>query len=259
MIRKILSFFRKLAVFAFTTPLLKKVRRKSPATYFLLAKRFNLRKFSGMPLTLLTLVLIGNLAMMLDTYEDILNTKEFIQTDNAVAEFLFGIRIDAVAKFFYIVTQLGNEFVILSGFIITTVYFIVRKKSHNIIGLLISVAGSALTVQIGKNIFKIKRPVMYSYYHMDSYSFPSGHSTVAVAFYGLIFYFLIRNAKKRNDKFALLISGLLLIVLIGFSRMYLCEHFLSDVLGGYLLGSLWLLLSISVLLWKEDKINSARR
>jgi len=126
-------------------------------------------------------------------------------------------------------------------------------------GLLMSVAGSAFTVYIGKNIFKINRPVEYSYYHIDSFSFPSGHSTAAVAFYGIVFYLLISNAKKLRVKFILLVTWLFLVLAIGFSRMYLCEHFLSDVIGGYLLGFLWLLLSISVILWEEDRQKRKKR
>ncbi len=245
-------------VFIFTTPYLKKLKRKSPKTYFFLVKRFSLHRFSGMPLTLLLIAIGGNLLMMLDVYEDILNTKEFIDLDSKIAEFLFSIRTDAVAKLFYAFTQLGNPYFILSIIILLSILLIIRKKSYVILGLIVSVAGSVLTVQLGKHIFKVARPVQFSYYHMDSFSFPSGHSTVAVAFYGLVFYLLIQNAKKMRTKFVLLLTGLLLILTLGFSRMYLCEHFLSDVVGGYLLGFLWLLFSISILIWKEDKIKYSK-
>ncbi len=242
-------------VFIFTTPYLRRLGKKSPKVYFFLVSRFNVRKFSGMPLTLLCIAVSGNLLMMLDVYEDILNTKEFIDIDTNVAKFLYSIRTDLVAKFFFAFTQLGNEYFIFSAIILLSVFFIMKKKSYVIIGLLVSVAGSALTVQFGKRIFKIARPVQFSYYHMDSFSFPSGHSTAAVAFYGVVFYLLIQNTKKLKTKFVLLITGLLIIFMLGFSRMYLCEHFLSDVVGGYLLGLLWLLLSISILLWKEDRMK----
>jgi membrane-associated phospholipid phosphatase len=237
------------------TPYLKKVRKKSPRLYHFLVMRFSLHRFSGMPLTMLFIAVAGNLIMMLDVYEDILNTKEFINIDNTIAKFLFGMRTDVAANFFYIVTQLGNEYVILGGVLLMSLWLVIKKKSYTIIALIASVAGSAFTVQLGKHIFKIDRPIQFSYYHMDSFSFPSGHATAAVAFYGLVFFLLIRNAKKRILKFGLLISGLAVIITIGFSRMYLCEHFLSDVVGGYLLGFLWLLLSISILLWKEDRLK----
>jgi membrane-associated phospholipid phosphatase len=183
MIRKILSFFRKLMVFIFMTPFLKKIRRKHPKLYHFLIKRFSLRRFSGMPLTLLVIAIAANIIMMLDVYEDILNAKAFIDIDNTVARFLYRSRTDSIADFFYVFTQLGNEYVILCAIVLMSVLFIVRKKTYNIAGLAVSVLGSALTVQLGKHIFKISRPVEYSYYHMDSYSFPSGHSTAAVAFY----------------------------------------------------------------------------
>ena len=259
MVHKILSFFRRLVVFIFLTPFLKRLRSKSPALYSFLAKRFSLHKFSGMPLTLLFIALAANLLMMLDVYEDILNTKEFISVDNTLATFLFSIRVDSIATLFYVITQLGNPLVVVFCFALMSVFLLLKKKGYAIWGLLAAVSGSALTVQLGKHLFKINRPVQLSYYHMDSFSFPSGHATAAVAFYGMVFYLLIRNVKTVKAKSGLLITGLILILLIGFSRLYLCEHFLSDVLGGYLLGLLWLLLSLGIVLWKEDRMKRKQR
>src|SRR6185369_13993339 len=138
----------------------------------------------------------------------ILNAKEFIAVDNTVAKFLFDMRVEAMAKFFYVITQLGHQYVILAGVICLSVILIVNKKSYAILGLLVAVLGSGLTVQLGKHIFKINRPVQFSYYHMDSFSFPSGHATAAVAFYGIVTYLLIRSVNRTKQKFALLLGGL---------------------------------------------------
>jgi len=259
MVREVFSFFRKFIVFIFRTPYFKKLEKRYPAIYLFLAARFSIRKFSGMPLTLLLIAMVSNLLMLLDTYGDILNSKQFVTIDNTVAEMLYGFRTDFIARVFYILTQFGNQYVIMLGVMILSVFFIIKKKSYVILGLMVSVAGSSLTVQLGKHIFKVGRPHQYSYYQMDSYSFPSGHATAAVAFYGVVFYLLIKNAKRLKSKFYLLIAGLILILTIGFSRMYLCEHYLSDVVGGYLLGFWWLLLSISILLWKEDKLKRLKK
>jgi len=259
MVRKVLAFFRRIIVYIFSTPFLRRLKKHSPGLYFFLAARFSIRRFSGMPLTLLVVALAGNLLMMLDVYSDILNSKEFVSIDNTVAETVFAMRTDFSAKIFYAITQLGHQYVILGGMVLLSVIFIVRKEGHHVAGLLISVLGSALTVQVGKYIFKINRPTQYSYYPMDSFSFPSGHATAVVAFYGIVFYALIRDAKRLKVKFILLVSWLLLVLLIGFSRIYLCEHFVSDVVGGYLLGLLWLLLSISIVLWRDDQRRRAKR
>lgn len=261
MIAKIVSFFRWIIVLVFRTPFLRKIQRSSPSLYSFLVRRLSIHRFSGMPLTLLFVAMASNLAMLLDTYGDILNSKEFVAIDSTVAKLLYNMRTDFMVRVFYALTQLGHLYVIVAGVMIMSAILIWKKKGYAILGLLVSVAGSALTVMLGKNIFKIGRPDEYSYYHMSSYSFPSGHATAAVSFYGMVFYLLIKNARRIKSKFALLTTGLVVILTIGFSRLYLGEHYLSDVVGGYLLGFLWLLLSMSIILWKEDKLRkvSGRR
>ncbi|MFZ1586333.1 MAG: phosphatase PAP2 family protein, partial [Saprospiraceae bacterium] len=97
--------------------------------------------------------------------------------------------------------------------------------------------------------------VDYSYYQEYSYSFPSGHSMAAVAFYGMIFYLIIRN--NLSHRLFWFVAGIVFILLIGFSRIYLGVHFLTDVLAGYVLGLLWLLLGLSIIEWY--KIKSKRK
>ena len=259
MIAQILSFFRKIIVFIFRTPFLRKIKKSSPSLYLFLARRFSIRKFPGMPLTLLFIAIASNFIMLLDVYGDVLNSKEFITIDSTVAKFLYNLRTDFMVRLFFVLTQFCNQYVIVVGVVIMSVIFIRKKKSYVILGLMVSVAGSALTVMLGKHIYKIGRPDEYSYYHMSSYSFPSGHATASVAFYGIFFYLLIKNSKRIKSKFVLLACGFALILIIGFSRIYLCEHYLSDVMGGYLLGFLWLLLSISILLWKEDRLQRLKK
>jgi len=253
--RRVMSFARAIIVYIFRTPFLKKIQKSHPHIYVGLAKRFSIHRFSGMPLTLLLLAILSNLLMLLDQYEDILNSKTFASIDNTLASFLYENRINGIAKFFYYFTQLGNEYVIFAAVLLMSGFLFYRHERYAIPGLLISVAGSALTVLIGKSIWKVHRPLQFAYYQMDSFSFPSGHSTAAVAFYGILFYLLIRETRKLRTKFILFISWLALSALIGFSRIYLCEHYLSDVVGGYMLGSIWLLASISYIAWKEDIIK----
>lgn len=64
-------------------------------------------------------------------------------------------------------------------------------------------------------------------------AFPSGHATAAVVFFMLLLYFAIEHKKKENWIF---IATPLLILFIGFTRIYLNVHWLTDVLGGFALG-----------------------
>ena len=94
-----------------------------------------------------------------------------------------------------------------------------------------------------KHLIARPRPT-HSFYAESLASFPSAHATLAVAFYGLLFYFLIsgmQNKLRPKIYYALLI---LFILLLGFSRLFLGVHFLSDVLAGYLVGVVWLVLGV---------------
>ncbi|MBU4431911.1 LssY C-terminal domain-containing protein, partial [Patescibacteria group bacterium] len=88
-----------------------------------------------------------------------------------------------------------------------------------------------------------------------TYSFPSGHATTAVAFYGFVTYLLMSLIKSRRRKIHIFFVGFVLIFLIDFSRLYLGVHYLSDVWGGDLVGLLWLIIGISMAEWALIKIG----
>ena len=90
-------------------------------------------------------------------------------------------------------------------------------------------------------------------YIEDTFSFPSGHATIAVGFYGFLVYILFRQIKNWKYKINALFFSITLILAIGLSRLYLGVHFLSDVWGGYLLGALWLLIGITISEWLQHR------
>jgi undecaprenyl-diphosphatase len=80
-----------------------------------------------------------------------------------------------------------------------------------------------------------------------TYSFPSGHALVSLAVYGSIALVLARRLPTRGERVLLLAGTGALVLAIGFSRLYLGVHFLSDVLAGYAAGAAWLALLYVVL------------
>ena len=95
------------------------------------------------------------------------------------------------------------------------------------------------------------------YYQELSTSFPSGHATVAMALYGFLIYIICKNISTQRKKLAVLFVGASIIVLIGLSRMYLGVHYFSDVLGGYLVGLIWVIISITTLEWRTPQHPSS--
>jgi undecaprenyl-diphosphatase len=87
-------------------------------------------------------------------------------------------------------------------------------------------------------------------------SFPSGHAIMAVTFYGLLIYILQHNIPVDWMRWIVTALMIALILMIGFSRIYLRVHYASDVLGGFIIGLFWLLISLAVLKWLEGYITS---
>ena len=103
-----------------------------------------------------------------------------------------------------------------------------------------------------KNILQRPRPTEYRIIDERGYSFPSGHSMISMAFYGLLIYLIYKNIKNKSLKWILIILLSILILFIGISRIYLGVHYVSDVLGGFLVSISYLILYIKIL--KKEKI-----
>ena len=103
-----------------------------------------------------------------------------------------------------------------------------------------------------KNILQRPRPTEYRIIDERGYSFPSGHSMISMAFYGLLIYLSYKNIKNKSLKWILIILLSILILFIGISRIYLGVHYVSDVLGGFLVSISYLILYIKI--FKKEKI-----
>jgi undecaprenyl-diphosphatase len=119
------------------------------------------------------------------------------------------------------------------------------RKRVFLFPLWLSVGGAELVTLILKNTVVRQRPEMAAIIE-QSFSFPSGHATIAVALYGFLAYILFRLYKTRKIKIITCVAVVFLVLLIGVSRLYLGVHYVSDVLAGYLVGALWLSIGMCV-------------
>ena len=76
------------------------------------------------------------------------------------------------------------------------------------------------------------------------YSFPSGHAMVSFGFYGFLIYLAYKKINNKKIKYPLIISLALLILLIGISRIYLGVHYATDIIGGFIIGFIYLIVFI---------------
>lgn len=230
---------------------------KYPHAFKIVLSRISIKNFTGLPLTFLVTVLSINLLLVFDFTNDVVNSQEFIAIDAFTAKLLFAFRNNVIAESLYIVTRLCNTGTVTVIGSILVVFLFFKKYTRQATAIVVSMVGSGLTIYLSKRVFEIDRPHQFAFYTESSFSFPSGHTTIAVAFYGLVCYLLIRQIRSYKIKALIFSIGMLFILTIGFSRLYLCVHYLSDIIAGYLIGSLWMLLSISLFEWMEFKGNKA--
>lgn len=103
-----------------------------------------------------------------------------------------------------------------------------------------------------KNIFQRSRPIFPQAFSVETgFGFPSGHTMISLAFYGVAAYIALTFIKSRNWKVLTVTGALVISVLIGFSRLYLGVHYLTDVLAGWAAGGLWLAVCILGNYWLQ--------
>lgn len=138
----------------------------------------------------------------------------------------------------------------------------ILKKRKEALTLLAAYISSGLFTQLLKNVFSQPRPMLYfkqltiQYHHFvsdvtlhNNNSFPSGHTTSAFAMATVI-------ALLFNNK-GISLLALFLAVLVGYSRIYLAQHFLSDVLVGAFIGILFGMLSY-YFIWQQNFVNFSK-
>ena len=155
---------------------------------------------------------------------------------------------DGITSVLKVITELGGvAFIVLAGVLI----FMFCKKIRWFVTF--DLVGVTVINQAIKDIVRRPRPNVLRLVEEDGYSFPSGHSMVSMAFYGIIIYLVYKNVTNKYLKWSLITLLSLLILSIGFSRIYVGVHYFTDVVGGFLLGLAYLIIYINIYNKKAGK------
>lgn len=165
-----------------------------------------------------------------------------LDIDNNVYNFISkNIMNDTLSSILKVVTHLGGvAFIVLLG----VLCFMFCKKNRWFITF--DLVGCTVINQTIKHIVRRPRPNVLRLVEESGYSFPSGHSMISVAFYGLVIYFVYKNINNKYLKWALISLLSLLILTIGFSRIYVGVHYFTDVVGGFFLALAYLIVYIYI-------------
>jgi membrane-associated phospholipid phosphatase len=214
----------------------------------------------------ITTLIIGEVLLTLATFSAIIalivfSIRKPIRKHKLIDMLIFDKIIPHVNtvnnKIMLFITFLGkHQFLIPANLILIFYFLLVKKQTWFSIRVVTIAISSLVLMLLLKQLFQRKRPLSPLLKAAKGLSFPSGHAIMAVTFYGLLIYILQHSITINWLSWSLTILVLILIILIGFSRVYLRVHYASDVAAGFIIGLLWLLISLAALKWLEGYVTS---
>lgn len=160
--------------------------------------------------------------------------------DSSIYETLMGFRCSFLDILFKTITWFGNPMTIIGLIVI----FIAIFRNKDSLLLTISALDSVIVNSIIKHIVKRDRPNILRLVSESGYSFPSGHAMISVCVYGFLFYLAMVRIKNKYLRWVSCFVLGFLIFGIGISRVYVGVHYASDIIAGYALAGIEIILLI---------------
>ena len=213
-------------------------------------RRLSREEYLGLYLTVGLLISLLMLGLFIGIARSVEGEKRLTRFDREVNEYFAEHRESSpgVRRLFVVITQFGSVRVLTALAVLVAFFLLMIRRRLLAIVWLVAPAGGALLDSGLKLAFERQRPPLRdpAIYEMTM-SFPSGHAMGSLIGYGLLAYLLILLLRRTWLKILAVTLLGLLVVAIGFSRIYLGAHYLSDVLAGYAVGGCWLASCISAL------------
>lgn len=217
-----------------------------------LVARTTLLRFSGLPLTLALGATAYIAAVFGGLVGEVLEAGGIVRMDNFVNAFFLPWQVKPLTSAFLWITALGSGPAIVVTTIIGTGFLWSQRQFRMLAPLWIACAGAIGTTSVGKVLVGRPRPEFTIDTSAPFSSFPSGHATAAMAVYGFIAYAIARGLRNGRERFEVSYWTAVLIGFVGLSRIVLGVHYLTDVVGGFLVGGFWLLIGVTVAEWTQS-------
>lgn len=189
--------------------------------------------------TIVMLIVFGWIAQLV-------SRQRIAAFDNNVTDAVRSVNSDAMTVVMKGFTELGSEFLVILLIVAFAAILALIGYRRELIFYLGVIGSSALLNLLLKVVFQRARPDINRIVEATGFSFPSGHSMSAFTLYGITIYFLWKHLKYGWMRTTVVLTGTVLIAMIGISRVYLGVHYPSDVIGGYLVSAAWLIMSVAL-------------
>jgi len=211
------------------------------------AARFARGEYLGLHLTIGLAISLAGLWLFAAVTEDVIHHDPLTQLDVALLDWLHARATPTGYAVFNTISSLGAAVTLTILALAVGLVLAARREWILLAGWLAAFAGGGLLDVVLKLVIRRPRPPgAAAFLQHFSWSFPSGHAMASLIGYGMLAYVLtLLWIHHRSAQIAVVLGAALLIIAIGFSRLYLGVHYFSDVVGGYAAGVLWLSACIS--------------
>lgn len=177
----------------------------------------------------------------------------------AVEQMVSHLRTPFLTTLMLAITNVGSPFILSILAILISIIIVINRDTYDTLLFMVSITFSIISFTVLKGMIHLPRPTG-SLVNISSWSFPSGHSTVATAFFFSIAYTFFGKIKTSLGKVLLVSFSISAVILISISRIYLGAHYALDVLGGIALGLLSVSLTVLAFnIFLEEKRISRRK
>lgn len=186
--------------------------------------------------------------------EDVINLELITKIDIWIYEHIPNIYTPFLNNIMILTSSVNNTYQLITLVIIILIILNYYKLYIQMIFLSISIIGNSIIFLLIKEIIQRERPIS-QLIEISGYSFPSGHATLSTTL-AFSLYLILKDKVIYNK--LLLIICIIFPLLISFSRVYLCVHYLSDIIAGIALGLIWVSTIYLILLYKKGIKNETK-
>lgn len=204
------------------------------------------------PLIGLTMFVLGTLVFAILAY-NLVTHGLLIRWDLPLAQFFHTTALNSsrlVIDIMLFGYYIGYDGVIVFG-VLLGLYFLYKRFWKELAMAAASIGLAGLLFLLLSHIFKRPRP--FTLFDKlifpgspNTPGFPSGHALIIVVLFGFLIYLSWPKIKSRLGRVSMVLIALLLALFIGFSRLYIGDHYLTDVIAGYAVGIAWFGLTCTV-------------
>ncbi len=176
--------------------------------------------------------------------------------DSSIANAILSLESPLATKIFETITFFGSSSFLFPAYAVLIVYYLFRRRWKPAIDVAAIGITSTALLYLLKSVFKRHRPLDPLIRNVTGFSFPSGHSFSSFTFFGMIAYLIWQTQLQTAWKIFATVILFLVATSIAFSRVYLRVHYPSDVIAGFCLSMIWLMISIWVLHKLDKKVSN---